>query len=1643
MAQSLDIDINLITRQAQANADALNDSTIGLSTSMTGLLAAVELASRALDLLGSAYSGTIGASVELESALAEVSTLYDSTAESQAQLTEEVLNFQRQFGADAVETSKAYYQAISSGAVGASNAQDLLTAANKLAVGGVTDVATSVDGLTNIMNAYGLGVESATTISDSLFIAMKAGKTTIGELASSIGDVAPNAAQLGVGFQEVLSSVSAVTTAGVKTSVAMNQLKAVFANLSKPTADLEKALRKAGISSVEASLKTDGLIGTLQKIKGTTDGSASAIGALFGSVEAGSFVVATTSDVIGKKFNSTLEAMRTAALDAGAVTEEAFNKIAETTEFKIGRLGGVFAALGAEIGDSLKPAFNGLLEIAITVGEELTRLFQENKEQIVSFATTAGLTLVEFAGTVKDLVSALSENADAIAAVVAGIGIAVGAYQGLIAIKAAAALASGGLVAALIKVKVALTAALGPIGLAAAALGALAAATIYTYNNFEIVSAFALDVAKDLLTVLAPAVNFLIDAFSGLEQVFNLGVASIKLYNATILDIALTIASAILPAFESLTNGIAAVAGVFDKDLEKAILKAKDTIIGFKDALHEKVKAVKEDSAETLKNVGVTKESEARNKSLKDSYQNLIKSVGKTSDEQKFLFESQNSVKQSTEAMRKETIDAEKAIKDLNKSEKEANKTTVETSQKLSKASEEAKKYQESLKKLQGTLKDSLAVGENLTGAYRLIDTDTELNGIAQIEGRQKVAIAVAEAARLKSIGKAEEAELRLAKLAADARIKAIQQEDAARQKAVKDAFAAQVKALDELAQFARDEAAIDEEIRLDAVKKANEEKIRVVKERVQKEIEEENRIQDAIEANLSKTKQNLESIRDSFAGIFESTLSLVPQQLQGIFKLGEFGLNLGKDLVGGIAEGLAGVLPDIELGEIGSGLLQAVTQAFAKGAEILNEAVQNSIVFFQEGMKIAGGSLIDAATEAVNAVTNLPTSLNESLLNFGDALNSINADEEKAYQKQLDAREEVLSKENEKISSELASLEERKKVASEEITGLKDSIAERKKILSIEGKQIDKKDETARKGIAEQKLALEKEELLLSQKVKSFETQDKQLTEEIKARKELLKENEKSVGVIYDQYAELDNKISQSFVSQVELAVRNLDVVAERFAESAPRLVETIIKNLPKLFKALTKNLPKIIKTITSEIPRIIPVLTQGFVDAFKAIIPEVPGLFRAIASQIPVILDGFLQIVPELILAIPEIVAAFLEQVPAIISTFVDRLPAIIDAIVEATPQIIDAIIDNLPAIIQAVIEAIPIITSELIKATPEIALALVQGVIELIPAILDGFFPGFGAGVKEVFGKVTEAMSAAFRWIDENIFEPLFGEDGIIRGLFNWVKEKIFQPVIDLFRATFTWIEEGFNFLFGEDGIVRGAFKWIEDNIINPLFGEDGVVRGAFKWIKEKIFDPLFGEDGIVRRAFNWVKENIFDPFQKALQAVADTIRDIVDSVKSIGEGAGSFISELDPTNENSTVGKIIRPWNWAEGGIIPGIAKMAGDHRKNDTVPSLLSPGEMVIPRSAVAEGMKGIIGFAGRQLGVPAPMFNQGGMIGIPNPTYSVASPSSGSSSALITELKQMRSDLTQMMINMNVNSNAIEKRLLEWDYNGLPSTRTE
>jgi len=202
--------------------------------------------------------------------------------------------------------------------------------ASKMAIGGVTDVSTSVDLLTSVLNAYGAEASEAAHYSDVMFATVQKGKTTIPELAANMGKIASTAAMAGIPIEEVGAALATMTAKGLRTEIATTSLAATIAVLMKPTKELSAALSSAGYASGEALLKAEGLTGAMKFLSEASGGSAAELSVLLGSIESVRGASALTSDgAVGLAAN--LEYMG----DSAGAASGAFGNLAGTSAFSM------------------------------------------------------------------------------------------------------------------------------------------------------------------------------------------------------------------------------------------------------------------------------------------------------------------------------------------------------------------------------------------------------------------------------------------------------------------------------------------------------------------------------------------------------------------------------------------------------------------------------------------------------------------------------------------------------------------------------------------------------------------------------------------------------------------------------------------------------------------------------------------------------------------------------------------------------------------------------------------------------------------------------------------------------------------------------------------------------------------------------------------------------------------------------------------------------------------------------------------------------------------------------------------------------------------------------------------------------------
>ena len=371
------------------------DKQAGPAADRAGKKAAEKFA-KGIALAGAAL---IGKSVldfgGFEKQMNEVFTLLPGiSGDAMAEMTEQVKGFATEFGVIPQEVVPALYQSLSAG-VPADNVFAFLETAQKLAKGGVTDLTTSVDGLSSVVNAYGSDVLSAEQASDLMFTTVKLGKTNIAELSSSLFQVTPTAAGLGVAFGDVTAALAAMTLQGVPTSVATTQLRQLFVELSKEGSAAAGTFEELAGKSFRQFVAEGGNVQEALQVmeKGAADTGVS-ISDMFGSVEAGSAALALTGGGT-EAFTNALAGMD----DSAGATQAAFETMNQGLSATLDKLKAKFSVALLNIGEQIAPTIG-------TIGESLGMLLEMfgkipgPLQAVILLVGTLGAGLFAFAGPI-------------------------------------------------------------------------------------------------------------------------------------------------------------------------------------------------------------------------------------------------------------------------------------------------------------------------------------------------------------------------------------------------------------------------------------------------------------------------------------------------------------------------------------------------------------------------------------------------------------------------------------------------------------------------------------------------------------------------------------------------------------------------------------------------------------------------------------------------------------------------------------------------------------------------------------------------------------------------------------------------------------------------------------------------------------------------------------------------------------------------------------------------------------------------------------------------------------------------------------------------------------------------------------------
>lgn len=350
---------------------------------LQGVLASAGIAAT-LNEIKNGFFDCSEAAAQFETSTAMVATIADTSQKSLSSISKEVRTYSNETGEAASDMAEATYQAISA-SVNTADAAAFAGTATKLAVGGFTSATTAVDVLTTAINAYGLAASDATQLSDYLITTQNLGKTSVDQLAQSVGNVIPLASAYNVQMDNLSSAYAVLTANGIATAESGTYLKSMLNELGDTSSGVSEVLLNSTGKTFAQLMEQGYSLGDVMAMLGNAvDGDSTAFNALWNSTEAGIGAL-SLFNAGADKYNSVLESMRTSA----GATEKAYSTMADTTDKSKQRMENAFNNLKISVGDVLNPALTQVYEGFTNVFAGMSDFVDEHPAVVAAISAIA------------------------------------------------------------------------------------------------------------------------------------------------------------------------------------------------------------------------------------------------------------------------------------------------------------------------------------------------------------------------------------------------------------------------------------------------------------------------------------------------------------------------------------------------------------------------------------------------------------------------------------------------------------------------------------------------------------------------------------------------------------------------------------------------------------------------------------------------------------------------------------------------------------------------------------------------------------------------------------------------------------------------------------------------------------------------------------------------------------------------------------------------------------------------------------------------------------------------------------------------------------------------------------------------------
>lgn len=220
-------------------------------------------------LIGILTGATLGMSFkwakDFDTALRGINVLIPKTEQNMQRLRESVLGLAQQRGFDVFDLAKSFELAVSTD-VKASELDQFMDTATKLAVVGQTSTENTVKLLTTLKNTFQLTMQDIEAAGDIAFATVDKSTATIEQLSTAVGSFSAEARGAGANVIEMMSLFSALTLQSGDVRRAGMEMRNFFMMFNKMSEKGHKALKQFGLETTvtAAAIRSRGLMPVLE-----------------------------------------------------------------------------------------------------------------------------------------------------------------------------------------------------------------------------------------------------------------------------------------------------------------------------------------------------------------------------------------------------------------------------------------------------------------------------------------------------------------------------------------------------------------------------------------------------------------------------------------------------------------------------------------------------------------------------------------------------------------------------------------------------------------------------------------------------------------------------------------------------------------------------------------------------------------------------------------------------------------------------------------------------------------------------------------------------------------------------------------------------------------------------------------------------------------------------------------------------------------------------------------------------------------------------------------------------------------------------------------------------------------------------------